>query len=114
MDGPELPEIEYLFNQLEYHAMVNIKNDLTMVIGGDIGWTNSAKTLYYDHSKEEWLHGPLLNQERRNHAVGIVMDETTKEKLVTVTGGYSGGANYGANLDSTEVLLADTWSKGKK
>ncbi len=58
----------------------------------------------------EWSNGPALNQERQNHAVGIVTDEATQEKLVTVTGGWDG---YDV-LKSTEVLLAGTWSIGEK
>ena len=50
-----------------------------------------------------------MNQARVNHAVGIVTDETTQEKLVTVTGGWNG-----APMKSTEILIGDTWSLGEK
>ena len=42
-------------------------------------------------------------------AVGIVTDETTQEKFVTVTGGFIGGAY----LKSTEILIDGTWSLGE-
>ena len=92
-----------------FSQTLNIK--LTMVIGGwspEIG--HSAQTYVYNHFKGEWSNGPALNQERHKHAVGIVTDEATQEKLVTVTGGWD-GSNA---LKSTEVLLAGTWSIGEK
>ena len=104
MPGPELPL------PLHYHAMIMINNVLTMVIGGWNGIYHLAQTYEYNHVKEEWSNGPALNQERESHAVGIVTDEATQEKLVTVTGGWNG---YIA-LKSTEVLLAGTWSIGEK
>ena len=83
-----------------------IKNDLTMVIGGG-GHSPSAKTFYYNNY--HWLDGPKLNQARALHGVGIVTDETTQEKLVTVTGGW-----YNAPMKSTEILIDDAWSIGEK
>ena len=104
MPGPELPIAVY------YHAMINTRNDLTMVIGGKTtGNYYSAKTFYYNHNYGNWSDGPKLNQGRENHAVGIVTDEATHEKLVIVTGGYNG-----FNLKSTEILISDAWSLGEK
>ena len=64
-------------------------------------------TIYYNNY--HWADGPALNQARYGHAVGIVTDETTQEKLVTVTGGWNG-----AFMKSTEILIDDTWSLGEK
>ena len=75
------------------------------------GFGYSAKTFYYNHNYGNWSDGPKLNQGRKDHAVGIVTDEATQEKLVTVTGGWDGPPN---TLKSTEVLLAGTWSIGEK
>ena len=47
---------------------------------------------------------------RQGHAVGIVTDEATQEKLVTVTGGY----DFGTYFKSSEILIGDTWSLGEK
>ena len=82
---------------------------------------SGPKTFYYDHINKVWPHGPILNKQRRNHAVGIVTDEATHQKLVVVTGGdgvYS-QSDFGSNrglidlLNSTEVLLAGNWTLGK-
>ena len=105
MPGPELPL------PLERHAMIMMNNELTMVIGGvSPGIGLLAQTYEYNHVKGEWSNGPALNQARQSHAVGIVTDEATQEKLVIVTGGWD-GSNA---LKSTEVLLAGTWSIGEK
>ena len=105
MPGPVLPL------PLKTHAMIMINNQLTMVIGGwSPGIGHTAQTYEYNHVKGEWSNGPALNQERELHAVGIVTDEATQEKLVTVTGGWNGYIT----LKSTEVLLAGTWSIGEK
>ena len=108
LPGPELPIA------LAYHAMINVNKVLTIVIGGfspEIG--DVAQTFYYNHANKVWSDGPTLNQERQNHAVGIVIDEVTREKLVIVTGGtyYDNGF---IRLKSTEVLLDAAWSIGKK
>ena len=105
--GPELQ------NPLAAHAMINVKKDLTMVIGGfspDIG--EVAQTFYYNHANKVWSNGPNMNQKRQNHAVGIVTDEVTKEKHVIVTGGtyYYNGLIH---LKSTEFLLDATWVIGE-
>ena len=73
--GPDLPE------SLADHAMINTKKNLTMVIGGDF-YDSQAKTYYYNHTNEEWINGPRLNQARQVHAVGIVTDEVIEDELV--------------------------------
>ena len=73
MQGTELP---YALHQ---HAMINMENENTMVIGG---WTESdysAQTHTYNHYHKIWSVGPSLIQARRNHAAGIVTDEATME-----------------------------------
>ena len=55
-----------------------------------------------------------MNHGRAGHAVGIVTDEVTQEKLIVVTGGY--GINLKHNTDvssTTEVLFDGVWSIGK-
>ena len=49
-----------------------------------------------------------MNHIREFHAVGIVTDEATLEVFVIVTGGNPDP------LKSTEILLGDVWSIGKK
>ena len=92
------------------HAFINIQSDLAMIIGGELDVISSEKTFYFNHTNKKWSEGPELNHDRFNHAVGIVTDEATQEKLVIVTGGWNGYIV----LKSTEVLLAGTWSIGEK
>ena len=114
MPGPELPIT------LTLHTMINIRHDLTMVIAGEtLGNFSIAKTFNYHHNQGNWFDGPELNQGRQEHAVGIVTDEVTQEKLVIVTAGcyyHSNSAGYGQwhNLKSTEILISDVWSLGEK
>ena len=111
MPGPKVPIALYM------HAMINTRNDLTMVIGGitteydEYTGHYSAKTFYYNHNYGNWSEGPELNQARTSHAVGIVTDEATQEKLVIVTGGSN---NEIMKLKSTEILISEVWSLGKK
>ena len=100
MQGPELPIAIY------GHAMIKIKNYISMVIGGDTGQVKSAQTFIYNHYYGNWTNGPELNQARYQHAAGIVSDEATLQKLPIVTGG--------SVLKSTEILINGTWSLGKE
>ena len=94
--------------------MINVKNNFTMIIGGQTEQTEQdgkviAQTFYYNHTNKVWSNGPTLNKKRMSHAVGIVTDEVSQEKLVVVTGGYING-----NVSkSTEVLFDSTWSIGE-
>ena len=103
MQGPELPIA------VNRHAMINIGNNKTVVIGGDIG-SDSAHTFIYNHYYGNWSYGPSsLFLARYWHAAGIVTDEVTHETHAIVTGGYSGGY-----LNSTEILKGGSWTLGEK
>ena len=74
----------------------------------------SAKTYYYDyknnlHEEGKWSEGPTMQYKRKKHAVGIVTDRMTLKKFVVVTG----GVGVEGALKSTEILLEDSWTKGK-
>ena len=74
----------------------------------------SAKTYYYNytkphHEKGIWSEGPTMQYRRKKHAVGIVTDRMTLKKFVVVTG----GVGVEGALKSTEILLEDSWTKGK-
>ena len=112
MPGPELPVPIYS------HVLVNIQSDTTIQIGGfsplEFGLPDMAacckKVYIYQHKLTKWNLGPNLIQGRVFHSAGLVTDETTGEKLVTVTGGTSGN---GDPLKSTEIMsLGRKWSKG--
>ena len=81
-------------------------------------WTHmywsGKKTFSYDHKLDKWdLDEPELNLGRSDHAVGIVTDEVTMEKYIIITGGAYSYIDDIIILKSTEVLLANSWSKGK-
>ena len=103
MKGPPLPIGVY------GHAMINLGNEKIIVIGGSTGSDNLNPTHVYDQYHAIWSWGPALNQARYNHAVGIVTDEATQEKFVFVTGGNI----YMSILNSTEILINQTFSFGK-
>ena len=103
MKGPPLPIGVY------GHAMINLGNEEVMVIGGSTGSDYLNQTFVYNQNHAFWSWGPVLNQARFNHAVGIVTDEATQEKFVFVAGGNI----YMSILNSTEVLINQTFSFGK-
>ena len=72
----------------------------------------SAQTFYYDHSNEQWVDGPTLNQARYEHAAGIITDGATHERLVIVTGGDHDIDNVYMLFKSTEILQDGDWSLG--
>ena len=95
------------------HAMILLNDTFSMIIGGQNDPTintASAITFYYDHQINQWLNGPALIQARDSHAVGIITDENTMEKLLIVTGGVS----YGVLIYATEILIENQWNLGKK
>ena len=99
--GPELP------SPLEAHKMVEVTDDLTLVIGGSNNGIHKSSTHYYDHDKGKWSDGPILLFKRRDHAVGVITDETTLKKLIAVTGGSQFAPK------SIEILLDKKWLKGR-
>ena len=102
--GPELPI------PLDLHTLVAINNTCSIVIGGRTsGNVETPTTHYFHHDGNNWIQGPDLIQARRVHAAGIVTDEVTYEKFVTVTG----GEHNGIDLDSTEMLINNQWNQGK-
>ena len=111
--GPELPIA------LSKHVMVNLKGNLTMVIGGLSSWDlsgyyyTSEKTIRYNHTQQSWSGGPTLKNPRHYHAVGIVTDEVMQEKLVFVTGGIVRDLVNNYPTKSTELLLDNKWTQGE-
>lgn len=108
LKGPDLP------TENSGHAMVNINNTVTMVIGGNLFFTgSSSRTYLYNHVSKNWSSGPDLIQARYDHAAGIVTDEVTLEKILLVAGGDTAGVSSTGALSSTEILLDNAWSSGK-
>ena len=99
--GPELP------SPLEAHKLVEVTDGLTLVIGGSNNGIHKSSTHYYDHDKGKWSDGPILLFKRRDHAVGVITDETTLKKLIAVTGGSQFAPK------SIEILLDKKWLKGR-
>ena len=104
MQGPDLPIA------IGGHAMIQMKNDMTIFIGGYESLQGiSAQTFIYNHYYGNWSSGPELNKARYKHAAGIVGDEITQEKLAIVAGGFGNSM-----LKSSEILISDTWSLGRE
>ena len=78
MKGPLLPIGVY------GHAIINLGNEKIILIGGLTGPNLNQtlkQTFVYNHNQGVWSWGPALNQARFYHAVGIVTDEATQEKI---------------------------------
>ena len=77
------------------------------------GWTNtissSSLTWYFNHETNEFSSGPNLLEGRYRHGSATCVDKVTAEKIPMVTGGYSNGWVI---LDSTELLINETWQSG--
>ena len=102
--GPDMPIPIYV------HALVAINKTVAMLIGGRTTGLVTIPTVYYfDHEGKNWSQGPDLIQARREHAAGLVTDETTYDEFVIVTGGECNGIM----LDSTEILIDNQWHLGK-
>ena len=102
MPGPDIPI------PLTKHTMINVKDDVTLLVGGHAVNLCSPKTYSFNHKERKWSNRADLNQGRLEHAIGIVIDEVTIETLVVVTGGRCGIRTF----RSTEILLDDTWKSG--
>ena len=101
--GPDMPI------PVDLHALAAINKTCSLLIGGRT-WGVTLPTVYYfEHEGNNWGQGPDLMQARREHAAGIVTDETTYDKFVIVIGGEYNGII----LDSTEILIDNQWHLGK-
>ena len=100
--GPniQLPEPVY------HHAIVNINETTTYLIGG-YTTTYSKKTYFYNHVSKEWASGPELKTGRAYHTAGVIIDHETFAQHIAVVGGWG--------LDSVELLFHEdnSWSEGK-
>ena len=105
--GPDLPLSVYS------HAIVNINESVSMLIGGYIcsgSKGNSAKTYYFHHETQTWIQGPNLSNARSRPAAGVVTDQTTREKHIIVSGGIGAPSLseilfYGANQWETGIWI---------
>ena len=104
--GPNLPI------GLINHAMVNINETISLLIGGQSGSDGvvSNKTWYFNHISQEFSEGPDLNIGRYGHSANVILDSVSKEKIVVVTGGHD---NENRITNSTEILQGENWNLGK-
>ena len=103
--GPDLPF------PLDSHKMISINTTHTMMVGGindDWPATVLDLTFYFDHEKQNWGDGPVLNQKRYSHVCGSIVDEFNMQKVFVVAGGF----NDIEKLSSTEILVKDQWLQG--
>ena len=101
--GPEMPI------PIQSHALVVINKTCSLLIGGRTTGVTLPTVYYFEHEGKNWSQGPDLIQARREHAAGIVTDETMYDEFVIVTG----GEYHGIWLDSTEILIDNQWHLGK-
>ena len=102
--GPDMPIY------ISSHALVAINKTCSLLIGGRTTGSVTIPTVYYfEHEGKYWNQGPDLMQARVTHAAGLVIDETTYDEYVVVTGGEYNGIR----LDSTEILIDNQWNLGK-
>ena len=97
--------------------MVNIRHDLTMVVGGRSDnrqqetsqHSFSKQSFIYNHATEKWTNTSELNEARAEHAAGLIIDDDTQERIVAVTGGFTvlQGCKNGQNSFLTFKLLQD-------
>ena len=100
----------YMPTPVDHHALVAINKTCSLLIGGrTIEYVILPTVYYFEHEGKNWSQGPDLIQARHFHAAGIVIDETTYDEFVIVTGGEYNGIL----LDSTEILIDNQWHLGK-
>ena len=106
--GPDLPLA------VSEHAIVAWNASTFMLIGGQDGVVNLAKTFYFyeDMPSEEWIPGPKLNQARSSHAVGLGMDTATSEQYIVVTGGKHNDEEHWMSVELLFEGMTD-WIDGK-
>jgi len=109
--------------KIRNHAMVNVDEKRSMMIGGVVNGEISSKIWFYSHNNKEFTQGPQLKQARSRHAAGVVTDKETGEKIIVVSGGVDPNYDYSKStiklryplsyLKSTELLIDGTWQQGK-
>ena len=103
--GPELP------TAVMRHAITSINSTASILSGGSTSATAySPLTWYFNHETNVFSSGPSLLEGRIDHGSATCVDKVTKAKIPIVTGGYNGA--YGAELDSTELLINGQWQSG--
>ena len=71
---------------------------------------STTLTFYYFEESKAWVEGPTLIEARSGHVAGFVTDTDTNERILIVSGGYSG--DY---LDSVELFFvqnSNEWVPG--
>ena len=104
-DGPNIP------TGLINHAMVNINETASLLIGGKSGsdGTASDKTWFFNHVSKEFTVGPSLNIARYGHSASVIIDSVSREQIIVVTGGHDSENEI---IDSTEILQQENWEQG--
>ena len=104
-DGPNIP------TGLINHAMVNINETASLLIGGQSGSDGIAsdKTWFFNHISKEFTVGPSLNIARYGHSASVIIDSVSREQIIVVTGGHDSENEI---IDSTEILQQENWEQG--
>ena len=108
-NAPNLPE------PVESHAIIDINETTTMLIGG---YTNtnleSPNTYYFNHQSKTWKSGPCLITGRNQHTAGLIRDHVTHTQHIVVAGGLRTVATHDVAVDSVELLHngESQWKEG--
>ena len=104
--GPQLPIA------VSYHCMVKFNSSEILLIGGKQDHIVSKNTwvIGYSNNQYEFKDGTPMNQERRMHSCGRMIDKNGNV-MVLVGGGKDG---LGNGLDSVEIFHMGKWTQSNR
>ena len=106
--GPDMP------TAVSSHAIAAVNATTSIITGGQtshgLSGRYSSLTWYFNHVTQQFSFFNHLNIGRHSHASGTIIDQETKEEIVSVFGGHNGGYY---TLDSTELLMDGEWQEGR-
>ena len=101
--GPQLPIA------VSYHCMVEFNASEILLIGGKQNQIVSKNTwvIGYSNNQFEFKDSAPMNQERRMHSCGRIVDKNGN--IIILVGG--GKDSHGNGLDSVELLHLGKWTQ---
>ena len=96
--GPQLPF------SVSFHCMVQIDVQNFLIVGGKQDNKNSRSTWIIEYIGNQFkvTEGALMNQDRRLHSCGRMIDKDGKTVFIAV----GGKDQYGKSLDTVELLYS--------
>ena len=101
--GPQLPVT------VSYHCMVEFNASEILLVGGKQDHIVSKNTwvIGYSNNQFEFKDSAPMNQERRMHSCGRIVDKNGN--IIILVGG--GKDSHGNGLDSVELLHLGKWTQ---